>query len=122
MLNYQPPAFRPPFAPSVGLGQGERVLAVPPFGLPPVTTGIILTLGGLASAAVGSYMAMRGAKVIGKKIPTFWQWQFGTGGVGVTLAILGAVPLVVAGVIYLAGGIMIQRKLEEVGRDLQRVQ
>lgn len=92
MLNYQPPAFRPPFAPSVSLGQAEKVIAVPPFNLPPVTTGIIFTLGALVSGTVGSYMAMRGSKVIGKKLPTFWQWYTGTGGVGVTLAILGALP------------------------------
>lgn len=128
MLSYRPvplqagmsPYSRAPASPAV-LGQNGLTavpITVPPFGLPPVTSGIILTMGGLVSGAVGTYLAIKGAKVIGKKIPTFWEWYFGTGGIGVTMAILGAVPLLVLGVTEIAGGIIIQKKLQEVGQGL----
>jgi len=128
MLDYRPalaptglrPSFRAP-APPAALGQSaltDLPITVPPFGLPPVTSGIILTMGGLVSGAVGTYLAIKGAKVIGKKVPTFWQWYFGTGGIGVTMAILGAVPLLVLGVTEIAGGVIIQKKLQEVGQGL----
>lgn len=119
MLNYQPPAYCPAIAQPANLGQLGKVVTVPPFGLPPVTSGIILTVGGLVGGTVGTYLALRGAKVIGKKIPTFWQWYFGVGGIGATLAILGAIPLVMLGIMEIAGGVIIQKKLEELGRMVQ---
>lgn len=91
----------------------EDLTSVPPFGLPMVQTGVIMLAGGLASGAIGIYMAAKGAQVIGKKIPPFWEYMFGTGGIGVALAVLGSVPLVALGVFEIAGGIIIKKKLDE---------
>lgn len=93
--------------------QASDLTRVPPFGLPMVQTGILMMAGGLVSGSLGIYLAQKGAKVIGKKIPTFWQFVTGTGGVGVAMAILGAIPLVALGAIEIAGGIIIQKKLQE---------
>lgn len=125
MLNYHPVSLKA-VAPSSShpLGQPqvqlpELPVTVPPFGLPPVTSGIILTAGGLVGGAVGIYLAMKGSWVIGKKVPTFWKWYFNIGGVGATMAVLGAVPLVVLGVMEIAGGILIKKKLEELNLTVQ---
>lgn len=119
MITYRPVplmgAPQVPFHPPAGLarlGQGAAA-TTPLFGLPLVTSGIIMTVGGLVSGALGVYLAVKGATVIGKKVPTFWAWYFGTGGIGVTMALLGAVPLVALGVTALAGGVIIQKKMEE---------
>lgn len=127
MLNYQPAAMRgvspAPYrhlpAHSM-LGQNGAPVAVAPSGPSPmVTSGILLTLGGLVSGAVGTYLALKGSRVIGKKVPTFWQWYFGTGGIGATMAILGAIPLVALGVLEIAGGTIIQKKIEEAAGAVQ---
>lgn len=123
MLNYHPasPRTASPSSPRP-LGQvplPELPVAVPPFGLPPIASGIILTAGGLVGGAVGIYLAMKGSRVIGKKVPTFWKWYFNIGGVGATMAILGAIPLVALGVMEIAGGIIIKKKLEELNLSVQ---
>jgi hypothetical protein len=124
MLNYQTVPFRPaaqaqaPYRPA--MGQSGLPVTVPPFGLPPVTSGIILTMSGLVSGAVGTYMVVKGTKAIGKKLPTFWRWYYGTGGIGITMVMLGALPLVALGILEIAGGIIIQKKLEEIGVTLQQ--
>jgi hypothetical protein len=72
------------------------------------------------SGAVGTYMVVKGTKAIGKKLPTFWRWYYGTGGIGITMVMLGALPLVALGILEIAGGIIIQKKLEEIGVTLQQ--
>jgi len=134
MIGYSPfpgrarmPAWQPSLAqaqpPSVLPGIQDLPIEVPPFGLPPVTSGAILLAGGLVSGAVGIYLSYKGAAVLRKKnkrIPTYWEWYFGIGGVGATLAVLGAIPLVAVGVMEIAGGVIIKKKLEEIGQTVQK--
>lgn len=101
MLNFRPVPLvaRGPASHRNLLGQqisplGLPPVTVPPFGLPPVTSGIILTAGGLIGGAWGTYLVIKGTKAIGKKLPPFWRWYYGTGGIGITMVILGALPLV----------------------------
>lgn len=84
-------------------------IPVPPFGLPMIESGAILVAAGLVSGALGIYWATKGAKVIGKKIPTFWQFMFNTGGVGVVMSVLGAIPLVALGSVQIAGGAILAK-------------
>jgi len=120
-----PLRFNPRWRPALAQSQEQapipnvmKQIPVPPFGLPMLPSGIILVALGAVTGGLGSYLAIKGSKVIGKKIPTFWEWYFGVGGIGVTLSILGAIPLVLMGTIEIIGDYMINKGINDINKTI----
>jgi len=80
---------------------GTIVPKVGPFGLAPLPTGLIFIAGGAVAGILGTYWSRRRTTILGKKVSTFWNLQFGTGGIGIAMAWLAAFPMILTGAGYI---------------------
>lgn len=81
---------------------------IPPFGLRPVPSGIIMAGAGLILGITGGYLAIKKAKADG-----ILKFIFGPGGGGLAILLLGAIPLITVGTFQVVGGVLVKKLLDE---------